>query len=453
MRATAVDVAVILRMTPRGGRPTYRERVRGPSRLARLLDLALALGVTTVGVAEIWVPFGSRAGDGDPVASTVVALVLGAALTQRRAHPLATAVVALGVWPVAFLLVPVYVLFFGQLVPMAIAVFSAARHGPGRVPFVGAGLAAATLLFFDLVVAELQAPGEIVFHWGVFAIVWGFGFGLRRHEQRAEESTRRAVEAEVTAAERAMAAVLAERTRIARELHDIVAHSVSTMVVQAGAAEQVVGEDPELARRALAAIRTTGADALGEMRRVVAMLRDDEAGGAGDETGDGADSASRAPQPGLDGLPALVAATRAAGVDATLEVRGVARPLPPGLELTGYRVVQEALTNARRHAGAATVRVVVEHDPAQLRITVSDDGAGTTPGPGTSPSAEGHGLVGMRERVAMYGGRIEAGPGPAGGFVVRVVLPQEEPRAAPPRDVDRDAAPAADRSAVPEVTS
>ena len=444
MRATTVDRAVILRMTPPGVRQTYRERVRRPSRLARLLDLALALGVTAVGVAEIWMPFQSRAGDGDPAASTAVAIVLGAALTQRRAHPLATVVVALGAWPVAFLLVPVYVLFFGQFVPMAVAVFSAARHGPGRVPFVGAGLAAATLLFFDLVVAELQAPGEIVFHWGVFAIVWGFGYGLRRHEQRAEESARRAVAAEVAAAEQAMAAVIAERTRIARELHDIVAHSVSTMVVQAGAAEQVVGEDPELVRRALAAIRTTGADALGEMRRVVAMLRDDEAGV-------GADSAARAPQPGLDGLPGLVAGTRAAGLDATLEVRGVPQPLPPGLELTGYRVVQEALTNARRHSGAATVRVVVQHDPAQLRITVSDDGAGAAPGPGGG--AAGHGLVGMRERVAMYGGRLEAGPGPAGGFVVRVQLPLEESRAAPPRGLARDVARTADRNAVPEVTS
>jgi signal transduction histidine kinase len=434
-------------MTPPGARRTYRERVTGrPPHLSRLLDLVLALGVTTVGVAEIWVPFQSRAGEGDPVASTVVTLVLGAALTQRRAHPLGTAVVVLGAWPLAFLLVPVHVLFFGQFVPMAVAVFSAARHGPGRVPFVGAGLAAATLLFFDLFVAELQAPGEIVFHWGVFAIVWGFGFGLRRHEQRAEESTRRAVEAEVAAAEQAMAAVVAERTRIARELHDIVAHSVSTMVVQAGAAEQVVGEDPELVRRALAAIRTTGADALGEMRRVVAMLRDDEA--------EDRDTGSRAPQPGLDGLPALVSATRAAGLDATLEVRGAPQPLPPGLELAGYRVVQEALTNARRHAGAGAVRVLVEHEPTQLRVTVSDDGAGSgaprRDGPG------GHGLVGMRERVAMYGGRVEAGDGPDGGFVVRAVLPLDRDHTAVPTVTGRSApAPVhpATPAAVPEVTA
>lgn len=424
-------------MTTLGARSTYRERVTGPTRLTRLLDLALAAAVTAAGVAEIWVPFQSRAGEGGPVASTVVTLLLGLALTQRRAHPLGTAVVALSVWPTAFLLVPVYVLFFGQFVPMAVAVFSVARYGRGRVPFFGAGLAAATLLFFDLFVAVLQAPGEIVFHWGVFAIVWGFGYGLRRHEQRAEESTRRAVEAEVAAAEQAMAAVLAERTRIARELHDIVAHSVSTMVVQAGAAEQVVGEDPELVRRALATIRITGADALGEMRRVVTMLRDD----------DGAESAGadRAPQPGLDGLPALVAATRAAGLEATLEVRGDPQPLPPGLELSGYRVVQEALTNVRRHAGASSVRVVVEHRPDELRIEVADDGAGRD----AQAAAEGggHGLVGMRERVTMYGGRVEAGLGATGGFVVRAALPlAPESHLVAPRHVTG-------RSVVPEASA
>ena len=426
-------------MTPRDPASTYRERVNGSQRLSRLLDLALATAVIAVGVAEIWVPFQSRAGDGDAVASTVVTVVLGVALTQRRAHPMATAVVVLVVWPVAFVLVPVYVLFFGQFVPMAIAVFSAARHGPGRVPFVGAGLAAATLLFFDLFVSVLQAPGEIVFHWGVFAIVWGFGYGLQRHEGRAEESTRRAVQAEVAAAEQAMAAVLAERTRIARELHDIVAHSVSTMVVQAGAAEQVVGEDPELVRRALAAIRTTGADALGEMRRVVAMLREEGGGDDGD----------LAPQPGLDGLPELLAATRSAGLQATLEVRGTPQPLPPGLELTGFRVVQEALTNARRHSGAASVRVLVEHDPGVLRIQVCDDGRG--PAPGNSGADGGHGLVGMRERVAMYGGRVEAGPGGTGGFVVSVVLPLEPEGTMPMRshDLGQDLG----RPAIPEVTA
>jgi signal transduction histidine kinase len=285
------------------------------------------------------------------------------------------------------------------------------------VPIVGAGLGAAALLFYDLFVPLLQTPTEIVFHWGVLATVWGFGFGLRRHELRAEASVRRAVEAEVAAAEQAMAAVLAERTRIARELHDIVAHSVSTMVVQAGAAEQVVDEDPELVRRALATIRTTGADALAEMRRVVAMLREDGPG-------------ELVPQPGLDGVAGLVATAREEGLAVILDERGTRPALPPGVELTAYRVVQEALTNARRHARATTVRVLVQHLPEALLVEVADDGDGSaattrsgTARPPVAGEGGGHGLVGMRERVALYGGEVSASRGADGGFVVRATLP------------------------------
>jgi signal transduction histidine kinase len=430
-----VDRTVNLGMTTRTRQRIYREQVTSPAVLSRVFDVVLALGVTIVGLAEIWVPFQSRSGDGSPIVTSVFTVLAGMALVMRRRYPLPTLVVVVLVVFGGDVVGPMYLLFFGGFVPIAIAVFSAARHGRGRVPWMAAGVAAVALLVVDLVVEELQSPSEIVFHWGVTATVWGFGYGLRRHEQRAEESTRRAVQAEVAATEQAMAAVLAERTRIARELHDIVAHSVSTMVVQAGAAEQVVGEDPELARRALATIRATGADALGEMRRVVAMLR---------EEGDGADG-DLAPQPGLDGLPELLAATRTSGLEATLEVHGTPQPLPPGLELTGFRVVQEALTNARRHSGAASVRVVVEHDPAELRIEVRDDGPGAGPGPAGPTGAGGHGLVGMRERVAMYGGHVEAGPGESGGFVVRVVLPLEQDRAMPlrPRTRGRDAVPEA----------
>jgi signal transduction histidine kinase len=375
-------------------------------RLARLADLALALGVTLVGIAEIWVPFSSRAGDGSAAASTVVTVLMGIALTQRRRLPLPAGIAVLVVWPLASLVAPLYVLFFGQFVPMAVAVFSMARHGRDRVPLYGAAAGAAVLLFFDLVVEELQAPGEIVFHWGVFAIVWGFGFGLRRHELRAEASTRRAVEVEVRAAEQAMAAVLAERTRIARELHDIVAHSVSTMVVQAGAAEQVVDDDPEFVRRALGTIRATGSEALGEMRRVVAMLRDEDEPGA------------LGPQPGVGSVPDLVDAARETGLDVRLAVTGDPVPLPAGVDLAAYRIVQEALTNARRHARASTVDVSLAFGADELAIEVRDDGVGAAAGP-----AGGHGLAGMRERVLLYGGRLELGQPAGPGFVVRAFLP------------------------------
>ena len=392
-------------MTPRGPAESYRERVLTPR--SRSLDAAFALAVASVGIAEIWVPFTSRQGEGSLLGSTVVVVLSGLALTQRRVHPLASGVAVLACWPVAAILLPLYVLFFGQFVPMGIAVFTLARHGRDRVPVYGAVAAAAALLYVDLFVPELQEPGEIVFHWGVFSLVWGFGFGLRRHEARAEESHRRAVEAEVDAASRAMAAVLEERTRIARELHDIVAHSVSVIVVQAGAAEQMVDEDPELVRRALATIRTTGADALGEMRRVVAMLRD------GDEPG------ALAPQPGVAAMPQLVEGARGEGLDVHLDVQGDPVPLSSGLDLAAYRIVQEALTNVRRHASASQVRVSLVYAPDELRIEVSDDGVGAV----DRVAAGGHGLVGMRERASLYGGRVEAAPGSGRGFVVRAVLP------------------------------
>jgi signal transduction histidine kinase len=375
--------------------------------LSRSLDVALAAAVTVVGLAELWVPFSSRQGEGSLGFTAATVVVAGLALTQRRRHPLATGLVVLGCLPVAYVFVPLYVLFFGQFVPMGIALFTMARHGRGRVPAYGAAAGAAALLFVDLVVPVLQAPGEVIFHWGVFALVWAFGFGLRRHEARAEESQRQAVAAQVSAAEQAMAAVLEERTRIARELHDIIAHSVSVMVVQAGAAEQVVGEDPELVRRALSTIRLTGTDALGEMRRVVAMLRDHDEPGA------------LAPQPGVDGVPLLVAGARQGGLDVHLAVHGERTRLPSGVDLAAYRIVQEALTNIRRHASASRAEVRLVYSPADLRIEVVDDGVGTD----GRPPAGGHGLVGMRERASLYGGHVETETAAGGGFVVRAVLP------------------------------
>ena len=390
-------------MTPGSPPSAYAGEVSAP--LARLYDVGLAAALVAAGVAETWVPFSSRQGDGSLAATSGGVVVAGLALTQRRVRPLAAGLAVFGTWLVVVVVAPVYVLFFGQFVAMGVAVFSMARHGRGRVPFVGAGLGAAMLLYVDLFVPELQSPGEIVFHWGVFAVVWGFGFGLHRMETRARESHLRAVAAEVAATEQAMAAVVEERTRIARELHDIVAHSVSMMVVQAGAAEQVVDEDPDYARRALATIRTTGTGALAEMRRVVAMLRD------GDEPG------SLAPQPGLDALPALVGDARSAGLDARLDVVGEARSLPAGVDLAANRIVHEALTNVRRHASATTVRVALEYGESDVRIEVVDDGTG---GAG---EGGGHGLVGMRERASLYGGTVETGSVNGHGFAVRAVLP------------------------------
>ncbi len=254
------------------------------------------------------------------------------------------------VWGAATLAGPTYVLFYGQMVPLLIGVFMVARHGRGREPAYGAAVAAATLLLVDLTIPQLQAPGEIAFHWIVTALVFVAGAGLRTFERRAHESTRRAVEAEVAATEQAARAVLDERTRIARELHDIVAHAVSSMVVQAGAAEQAVGDDG-FRDRALAGIRATGTDALAEMRRLVTMLRDDD------------DRPALAPQPRLTGLAALVEQACAAGTATSLTVLGDERPLPAGARPRGVphraggtdeRPPPRRCRPVRRHAWSAS---------------------------------------------------------------------------------------------------
>lgn len=370
------------------------------------MDGLLALAVLVTGVAEVWVPFESRTGTGDPGWSTLQVLVMAGALLLRRGRPLVATVltcVAMAGFHAADV---AYLLFNGQFVPLALVTFAVARHGRGRVPVVGGGLVAATLVHADLTIAEMGDPSEIIFHWGVLGLTYAVGTWQRVTERRAEEAQRRVVAVEVEAAGRAAAARAEERTRIARELHDVVAHSMSLMVVQAGAAEGVVGT-PEEVRRSLESIRRTGSEALAEMRRLVTMLRDPDEG------------VWLAPQPGLAALEGLVESARDGGLPVSLDVVGQVRDLPAGLDLAAFRIVQEALTNARRHAGPTTrVAVVVRFTAEDLSLAIRDDGSAVPVGTGS-----GHGLVGMRERVQLYGGRLQAGALAGGGFAVEASLP------------------------------
>lgn len=380
-------------------------------RLRRLFDGVLALLIAVVGVAEIWVPFPSVLGTGSPGLSTVLVVVLALPLVVRRRWPLAVALIVLFSWPVVYSFTPLLVLFWGQFVPMLVAVFSVARHGRGREPWYGGAAAIGALLFLDFRVDVLQEPSEIVFHWLLFTVAWSVGSWLRSVERRAADSARRAEATEEAAAASTAAAIAEERARIARELHDVVAHSVSVMVVQAGAAEQVVDDDPEMVRRALAAIRSTGTEALAEMRRVLMMLRHNDAG------------SDLSPQPGLAALPALIEDARAGGLDAELEIEGTERPLPAGLDLAVYRIAQEALTNVRRHAAASHVQCIVRYGEVEIELEVRDDGRGTA----EATTNGGHGLIGMRERAALYGGRMDASSLPGSGFTVHAVLPVAPP--------------------------
>jgi signal transduction histidine kinase len=202
--------------------------------------------------------------------------------------------------------------------------------------------------------------------------------------------------------------VAAERARIARELHDIVAHNVSVMVVQAEAADEMLDRaSPDRAREPVQRIQETGRAALSDMRRLLGILRQSEAV-------DGF-----APQPGIANLDLLLAKLRETGLDVDLEVVGDAHPLPPGVDLSAFRIIQEALTNTLKYAGPVHVQVVVRFTDDAVELEIADDGSGAP----NAGSGEGHGLVGMSERVALYGGELEAGPAPSGGFLVRARLP------------------------------
>jgi signal transduction histidine kinase len=249
------------------------------------------------------------------------------------------------------------------------------------------------------------APGATEYLILTFFVsfAWGSGRLLRRRIEQIAE-------AEAAGGERARDAVLEERARVARELHDVVGHSVGIIAMQAGAAEQLVEKDPAAAREHMATVRHTAQDAMREMRRLVQVLRED-----------GVDFE---PQPTLGQVEQLVDDARLAGVPADLEVEGERRDLPPAIDLAAYRIVQEGLTNVRKHAGPVATKVRLVYDASAVHVEVRN-AAGTTTANGAGAGG-GQGLAGMRERVRIFGGEVDAGDAPDGGYVLRARLPIEE---------------------------
>jgi signal transduction histidine kinase len=247
---------------------------------------------------------------------------------------------------------------------------------------------------------------------GVFIVgSWLAGRGIRSRQARAEDFEAHALRVEREREAKAREAVAEERARIARELHDVVSHSVGVIVIQAQAAQQD-GVVPESVTQSLRAIESSGQQALVEMRRLLGLLRRDD------------EQVALAPQPSLRYLDRLADTVRDAGLPVDLYVEGDVTPLPPGVDVSAYRIVQEALTNALKHAGPARARVRVRCGAGEVQLEISDDGPGPAVGNGTG----GHGLVGMRERVHVYGGALETGGLPDGGYAVRVRLPFEPTR-------------------------
>jgi signal transduction histidine kinase len=368
------------------------------------------LAGTIIGLAEAQTWTASNLDTTQKAMSAVFALIFLPLLAFRRRWPL----VLLGA------LVAATILNFwlpdageGEWVGVLVLVglYSAGAHTGAREARV-AGLLSVVL--WILITASdpdgINLGGLVFFGIVVFA-PFLVGRLIRARRQREELLEERAVVLEREREEKARTAVAEERSRIARELHDVVAHAISVIVVQARGGRRLLETEPDEARSAFDAIESTGQQSLVEMRRLLGLLRADD------------EQLALAPQPSLSRLNRLVSEVERAGLPVELTVEGEPGELPPGIDLSAYRIVQEALTNALRHAGPARARVVVRYGEEGLELEIVDDGAGSSNG-----SGGGHGLVGIRERVAVLGGNVEAGPSSSGGYTVRALLPYSAAR-------------------------
>jgi signal transduction histidine kinase len=375
-------------------------RPHSPSRL----DLSLAGAVTVLGTVEV--ALGTVPG---PLWVTVTSIVLfGGAVAARSVLPWAALLTTFGAVLVLFLAGGSADNYLASVAAALLVVFTFA--GAVELGQAVAGLVLASAL---LTISALHGLAAVIWGVGLLVGAWTAGRALRARRLLIEELARTTEALRVSRDDHARAAVLAERTRIARELHDVIAHSVGVMVVQAGAAERMIPVDPERATAATQSVQDSGRQALADLRNLLGLLRTDD---------DADDSDERlTPQPGLADVPSLVARLEEAGLAVRLDRSGRPRPLPPGVDLAAFRIVQEALTNVLKHARAPRASLTLRYGEDGVDIEVVNEGARER------TDGAGHGLVGMRERTALYGGSFAAGPRADGEFGVRVHLPAEAP--------------------------
>jgi signal transduction histidine kinase len=376
------------------------------ARPALLPDVALAAALTAFAQLDIHLDLDNSAQFGPQWAVVLSSLVATAALAFRRRAPLATMLVVAAAVAGPQLGTVLTITLWGHFLPLLVAAYSVVRHADRERAALGLLVAVTALAVLFLRVPSIGTAANVPFAFVPLAVVTAVGRGLRRRDRSHATLSLQASRLADEQAAWARDAVAAERARIARELHDVVAHCVSVMVIQAGAAEDLLDRDPDGARQPLRAVQQTGQQAVAELGHMLGLLRR------------AATSETLVPQPGVAQLPELLAHLREAGLSVRYDVEGTPRDLPPGLDVALYRLAQEALTNVLKHARGARATVVLRYADAAVELAVHDDGRAAVSGP-----ALGHGLIGMRERVALYGGSLEAGPRPGGGFAVDAVLP------------------------------
>jgi len=366
-------------------------------------DLLLAGGAAGLAQVEVWsgvVVGGPRA------AVAMTGLVMGLALAWRRRAPAVVLVVVFAAGIAQALLGVDSNTFFTPLLAMVVAVSSAAYHA--RRPIL-ALLAALALVWTAVLIENGPSPGDLLFAGVIVGGVWLAGHAVSIRQARAQLLEERAARLERETKWQTAVAVAEERRRIARELHDVVAHSLSVTMLHVGGVRRLLRPEQQAEREALLVAERTGRQALDEMHRLLGVLRSPE------------EPPPSQPQPGLTRAAELLEPLRAGGLTAELRVEGTPRPLPQGVDLSAYRILQEALTNVLRHARASRVECTIRYDEDAVRLDVVDDGhAQRGNGP---PPDRGLGLIGMRERGALYGGTVDVGPLPGNGYHVAAVLP------------------------------
>jgi signal transduction histidine kinase len=379
-----------------------------------LVDLLVAAVVAVLSVVDIASASDVGLPGRRPADGLAFALVIAGSLSLiwRRRTPVAVLAIVTAVLAV------VYLREYGALLSVLglPALYAVAAHEERRVLAWWVIVISSVVLVITASVSVLDTDDGFSYLTALSMLAFlaaavAAGVLIRNRERIFVDTERRAAAAEADRLAEAERAVASERRRIAREMHDVVAHSMSVIAVQAAAGREIVHGDPDKAAEVFARIESVGRESLAELRRMLDVIRD---------TGDG--DASLTPQPGIADIAHAVAQSSDGGVATQLVVEGRQRPLAPGVELTAYRIVQEALTNVRKHAGrTATATVRISYGAHELVVTVTDDGRGAATA--LSGIGAGQGLIGMRERVEIYGGEFSSGPRPAGGYAVRAVLP------------------------------